>query len=106
MKLQNAGVSAAPVVHTEEIVSDPHLVERDFFIDVDRDISGPQRQAGIAIKQNGRRLGSRAPAPLLGEHSYEMLRRYANIERGAVDRLVAEGIVTFEPKAIRTRSVA
>mgnify|MGYP000461608106 CR=1 FL=1 len=26
--------------------------------------------------------------------------------RGAVDRLVAEGIVTFEPKAIRTRSVA
>lgn len=106
LKLQNAGVSAAPVVHTEEIVSDPHLVERDFFIDLDRDISGPQRQAGIAIKQNGRRLGSRAPAPLLGEHSYEMLRRYANIERGAVDRLVAEGIVTFEPKAIRTRSVA
>src|SRR5262249_51351813 len=51
--LQKAGVAAAPVLHTEEIVQDPHLEAGGFFIDLVRKYSGPQRQAGVAIVQNG-----------------------------------------------------
>ncbi|MEN9317392.1 MAG: hypothetical protein RIS35_3785 [Pseudomonadota bacterium] len=99
--LQAAGVAAAPLLHAEEIAGNAHLEAQDFFIDLVREFSGPQRQAGPAIRQDGRRLGARFPAPLLGDHSREVLTTRAGVDPAAFDALVARDIVTFEPKSLR-----
>jgi crotonobetainyl-CoA:carnitine CoA-transferase CaiB-like acyl-CoA transferase len=100
--LQDAGVAAAPVLHTEQLVDDAHLSQAKFFIDLERKISGPQRQAGIAITQMGARLGARSPAPLLGEHSWTVLHSHLGLTRTQFDQLVCDGVVCFEPKSLRS----
>ncbi|TYL70916.1 CaiB/BaiF CoA-transferase family protein [Bradyrhizobium cytisi] len=100
--LQQAGVAAAPALHTEEIVKNPHLIAAGFFIDLIREISGPQRQAGVAIMQNGKRLGAHTPAPLLGEHSWPVLERHIGLERAAYEALVNESVITFAPASLRS----
>jgi crotonobetainyl-CoA:carnitine CoA-transferase CaiB-like acyl-CoA transferase len=100
--LQEIGVAAAPVLHTEEIVRSPHLNEVGFFIDLVRDISGPQRQAGVAIRQDGRRLGANTPAPLLGEHSWVILQEYADLDRPAYEALLDDGVITLAPTSLRS----
>lgn len=101
-RLQAAGVAAAPALHTEELIGNPHLNAEVFFIDLVRRHSGPQRQAGIAIRQNGWRLGRTTPAPLLGEHSGSMLERHADVAPAAFRALVEEGVVSFAPASLRS----
>lgn len=100
--LQGAGVAGAPALHTEEIIENPHFIAANFFIDLVRVHSGPQRQAGIAIRQNGKRLGSHTPAPLLGEHSWEVFARSVGLSRTAYDKFVMDGIISFAPGSLRS----
>lgn len=99
--LQAAGVCAAPVIHTEDIVADGHFQEAGFFVDLERAFSGSQRQAGFAVLQDGERLGSRTPAPLLGEHSRDVLHDVIGLQEEKFNELVQSDIVAFEPKSIR-----
>ncbi len=99
--LQAAGVMAACLTHADQIACDPHLASVDFFIDLERAVSGPQRQAGMAIVQDGQRLGARQPAPLLGEHSWPVLQRHAGVTRAQFDVLVGEGVIGLAPKPAR-----
>ncbi len=100
-QLQDNGVAAAALLHAEHLGEQPHLAAVDFYIDVDRAVSGPQRQCGLAIRQNGHRLGARSPAPLLGEHSAAVLQRHAGVTRAAFDALVQQGIVGLAPRPER-----
>jgi len=100
--LQAAGVAAAPALHTEELIENPHLNGEAFFIDLVRRHSGPQRQAGVAIRQGGRRLGRNTPAPLLGEHSGPILGRHADVSHDAFRALVDDGVVSFAPASLRS----
>ena len=61
----------------------------------------PQRQGGLAIQQDGQRLGARSPAPLLGEHSQAVLQQHAAIGPAQFAALLAAGVVSFSPKPAR-----
>lgn len=100
--LQDFGVAAAPLHHAEELFANAHLEANGFYIDLVREFSGPQRQGGIAIVQDGRRLGARQPAPLLGEHSREVLLARAGVDPVRYERLVREDVITFAPKGLRS----
>ena len=100
--LQAAGVAAAPLHHAQELFSNAHLEASGFYVDLVREFSGPQRQAGVAIVRDGRRLGARRPAPLLGEHSREVLLERAAMDEVRYERLVREDVITFEPKGLRS----
>ena len=99
--LQGAGVLAAGLLHAEHLGNQPHLAEADFYIDVERAVSGPQRQCGLAIMQNGQRLGAHQPAPLLGEHSWPVLQRHIGLSAAQYDALVADGVISLSPKPAR-----
>ena len=100
-RLQAAGVMAAGLAHTEDLADNAHLVRADFFIDLERAVSGPQRQGGLAIVQDGQRLGARQPAPLLGEHSGPVLQRHAGLTTAQFEALLVEGVVSLSPKPER-----
>jgi crotonobetainyl-CoA:carnitine CoA-transferase CaiB-like acyl-CoA transferase len=99
--LQGHGIAAAGLLHAEHLGRQPHLAAAGFYIDVDRAVSGPQRQCGIAIRQGGQRLGARTPAPLLGEHSAAVLQRHAGVSADDYAALVDTGIVSLAPKPAR-----
>jgi crotonobetainyl-CoA:carnitine CoA-transferase CaiB-like acyl-CoA transferase len=100
-RLQSLGVPAAPLLHAQELFDNAHFASADFYIDLVREFSGPQRQVGVAIIQDGRRLGAHAPAPLLGEHSAQVLRDHAGVDAARFDALVNEGVVSFTPAPSR-----
>ena len=99
--LQAAGIVAAPLLHAEHLPQDAHLIAAGYFIDLDRAVSGPQRQGGLAIQQDGQRLGARSPAPLLGEHSQAVLQQHVAIGPAQFEALLAAGVVSFSPKPAR-----
>lgn len=99
--LQAQGIAAAGLLHAEHLGRQPHLAAAGFYINVDRAVSGPQRQCGTAIRQGGRRLGARTPAPLLGEHSAAVLQRHAGVSAADFAALVETGIVSLAPKPAR-----
>jgi len=99
--LQAAGVLAAGLQHAEHLAADAHLAGAGFFIDLDRALSGPQRQAGVAIVQDGQRLGARRPAPLLGEHSWPVLQRHAGLSLAQFEALVHDGVIGLSPRPER-----
>ena len=99
--LQAAGVMAADLQHAQHLATNTHLADVDFYIDLDRAVSGPQRQAGVAILQNNQRLGARQPAPLLGEHSWPVLQRHVGLSQAQFNALVQSGVISLSPKPER-----
>lgn len=105
-ELQTAGVAAAPLVHAQSLTEDAHLNDAGFFIEVVREFSGPQRQAASAILQDGERLAARRPAPLMGEHTREVLAERAGVSQERCEALVRDAVITFEPTGLRAPLIA
>ena len=99
--LQQAGVAAAPVHRTDEVVRDPHLRHRHFFCCVEREHVGRQWQAGLPLRRNGKRYPVRGPAPFLGGDSEAILTSIAGCSRAEFLKLLSDGIVSLAPTQLK-----
>lgn len=99
--LQKAGIAAAPVLHAETLAVDEHLLQTGFLIDIDRPVSGMQRQMGLAITEAGRRLNSARPAPSLGGSTREILESLTGTSASRFETLVRTGVVSTNPTQLR-----
>ena len=61
-------VPVAPVRTIDEVVNDPHLRGRDYFVEVDRAETGIRKYPGAPYKFSKAPWRISRPAPLLGEH--------------------------------------
>jgi crotonobetainyl-CoA:carnitine CoA-transferase CaiB-like acyl-CoA transferase len=93
MELQAAGVLAAAVLHPWEVLDDPHLEAREFFLRITHPECGTHRYPGTVAKLRHRQLRPEAPAPLLGEHNEEILCGLLGLEEAAYRQLLADDIV-------------
>ena len=74
-RLQAAGVPAGPVLANWELLADPHLFRRGYWVDTVHPEIGFQRWEGIPWRFSGTPPGARADAaPLFAEHNDEVLR--------------------------------
>ncbi|MBI3954152.1 MAG: CoA transferase [Chloroflexi bacterium] len=81
------------VVETpEDVAHSPQLAARDFFAEVDRALTGPQRYPGAPFKMTATPWQVRRPAPLLGEHTAEVLGELG-YSKADVQALAAAGVV-------------
>ena len=71
--LQQAGVPAVPVSTTEELTRDPVLAAREFWVQLPHPECTGARHAGIPWRFSGTPLQVRAAAPVLGQHTEEVL---------------------------------
>jgi benzylsuccinate CoA-transferase BbsF subunit len=71
--LQNAGVACGPVLSGKEILDDPHLKERRYFIDITHPETGTYSYAGNPVKMSGTPAEYRKPPPCFGEHNDDIL---------------------------------
>ena len=91
--LAEGGVPASAVLDTKDLYENPHLVGRGFVREVEHPVHGqikllawPARmsESGVPIK----------PAPLLGQHSREVVAADLGLAADAIDELVREGVLT------------
>ena len=93
--VEAAGVYGGPVNTFEELLRDPHFAEREFFETIDHPTTGPQTYPGRTYRSSahGWPPPPRRRAPLLGEHSEEVLGELLGLDADAVEALRAEGVV-------------
>ena len=72
-KLEAVGVPAGPVMNHVEALSDPHSVARDMVQEVDHPAAGRSKTLGVPVKLSGTPGAVRRPAPMLGEHTGEVI---------------------------------
>ena len=98
--LQERGVPAAPAYDASALLSDPHLQARGFFRKVrhpevgDQTLYGPiWRVVRGAGEDPSGDLPPIRPAPLLGQHSHELLRSILGMGDGEIERLAHEQVI-------------
>ena len=90
--LARAGVCASPVNETHELFTDPHLLSRDFVHEVHHAEHGDVRLLGWPARMSGSSVPIE-PAPLLGEHTVDVIADDLGLSPDEVRRLDAEGVV-------------
>jgi len=72
-ELEKAGIPAGPVLHYDEVFTDPHVLARDMVARTDHPVTGPFHTLGVTVKLSDTPGSVRAPAPRLGEHTEQVL---------------------------------
>ena len=90
-----AGVCAGSVYGLEELYTDPHLVERGFVHEIHHAHYGNIKLLGWPAKMSKSRVAI-SPAPLLGQHTDEVLREDLGFDDAAIARLRAAGAIGSE----------
>jgi crotonobetainyl-CoA:carnitine CoA-transferase CaiB-like acyl-CoA transferase len=91
--LQAVGVAAFPSMSPEDLVADPQLQERGFFARLEHPEVGVRTHAGIPWRLAAGPNGVRAPAPVLGAHTDEILRHVLGYSPEEIDRMAAKKIL-------------
>ncbi len=90
---QRAGIPAAPLRDPPRILSDRHIAERGYLVEVDHPVAGRLRYPGAPANAGTDYWSLRSAAPLLGQHSVGVLARDLGLDGAAVGELAAAGIV-------------
>lgn len=90
--LQAAGIAAALVATGRDLVeADEHLAERGFYPTLDHPIAGAVRHEGIVARLTATPGALTSPAPLLGQHTEEVLRELLDLDDDRLAALRAAG---------------
>ena len=73
-RLEGAGIAAGPIHDYAEVFADPHTQAREMEVEMQHPEEGTVRGLGIPVKLSDTPGSVRRAAPLLGEHTEEVLR--------------------------------
>jgi crotonobetainyl-CoA:carnitine CoA-transferase CaiB-like acyl-CoA transferase len=91
-----AGVPVGPVNKIGDMLADPQVAARDMVVEVEHPRAGRMKTLGTPIKFSGTPGSVRHPAPLLGEHTREILGGLG-YSAAQVDALEREGAIACAP---------
>jgi benzylsuccinate CoA-transferase BbsF subunit len=91
--LQQHGVAAMPVMNIEDQFADPHLQERQAYVDIEHPQVGVEWLYGMSWLLSGTPGRVRAPAPQLGQHNEYVLRHLLGLPAPELERLQAAQVV-------------
>jgi crotonobetainyl-CoA:carnitine CoA-transferase CaiB-like acyl-CoA transferase len=101
--LQRAGVRAGAVRTGAELLGDPHLDARGYYVPIENTRAGHQtlRLAPFHLSETPPRINQ--PAPTLGQHTEDVLRDLLGLRDAEIDALAQEGVIANSPKGRRVR---
>jgi crotonobetainyl-CoA:carnitine CoA-transferase CaiB-like acyl-CoA transferase len=67
------GVPAGPIYNYDEALASEQAVAREMVLEIDHPVEGKVKALGFPVKLSGTPQQVRHPAPLLGQHTDEML---------------------------------
>src|SRR5881628_223579 len=90
--LREAGVPCGEIADYRDVFSDPHLLARKFFVDLEHPVLGTLRGLGSPLRLQRTPVRHRRAGPRLGEHSADVLRELGWSDAD-VDHLASAGII-------------
>ena len=90
--LGEAGVPCAACLDTTELFRDPHLLARGFVHNIDHPVHGNVPLLGFAPTLSASEVPIQR-APLLGEHTDEVLEGMLGLDGATLEQLKAEGVL-------------
>ena len=100
-RLQAAGIPASLVRNFEEVAEHPQTAVRRMFPELDHPTAGRHRVTGTPVKLSETPGSPGEPAPLLGQHTHEVLKDLLGLDSTAIDSL-AERAIVYEPDTCRS----
>ncbi|MCL5040373.1 MAG: CoA transferase [Firmicutes bacterium] len=92
--LEEAGIPCGPINDIARVVADPQVQAREMIWEMTHPVAGKLKMAGSPIKLSGAEKGGiRLPAPLLGEHTREVLISYLGLSPEEVNELAEAGAI-------------
>ena len=94
-ELTAAGVAAGPCFHSSDVVTDPHLEQRNMIVRMDR-VDGEEEPVlvpGNPVKLSKIAEGPETRVPWVGEHTRAVLRAELGLNDNELDELVAQGVI-------------
>ena len=87
------GVPFTPVKNVEDVVNDPHLKAREFFVEIDHPEAGVAKYPGRPYQLSATPWQIRRPAPLLGQHNEEVYCQRLDIPKEELAGLRRAGVI-------------
>ena len=92
-RLQAAAVPAGLVLTASEVLSDPQLAERGYFVYLDHAEAGRRAYDGSGFHLSKTPVELRRGAPLLGEHTWEIAADVLGLSPDEIGALIAEQVL-------------
>jgi formyl-CoA transferase len=87
-------IPCAPLYTVKDVVEDPHIVEaRRMIREMEHPVAGKMKVIGSPINLSETPAEVRSPAPLLGQHSADILRNVLNYSEDQIESLKKEKII-------------
>jgi len=87
------GVMCGPVNNIEQVVKDPHINEREMFVNVEHSHAGKLKVVGTPMKFSRTPCCIERASPDLGEHTEEILSGWAGLSKEEIEELRESGIL-------------
>ena len=95
--LEEAGIPAGPILHMTQVHADPQILARGMVTEVEHSKVGRVKTIGPPVKLSATPPNLRRGAPLLGEHTREVLAE-AGYDEPEIDALVVAGAVHVDSR--------
>lgn len=91
-------IPCGPVLSTEEIMTDEHVRHREMIVKVEGHPQGDYYTVGMPVKLSAGNVDKITPAPMLGEHTEEVLKEVCGFSEEKIAELKAGGAFEVPPK--------
>lgn len=89
----DCGCPAGPIYNIKQVTEDPHIAgAREMFVEIEHPVAGRMKLTGNQIKLSGTPIRLETPAPLLGQHTDEILEDFLGMTKEAVADLRARKV--------------
>jgi len=95
-RLRSAGVPCSPINTLDQALSHPQVASRRLVVQVDHPVLGSMQNVGMPVKFNEQPREAVRPAPLLGEHTAEVLSEIG-LSGERIRDLAGQGVVGLPP---------
>jgi crotonobetainyl-CoA:carnitine CoA-transferase CaiB-like acyl-CoA transferase len=92
-ELAEIGVPVGAVLDLDQSQMNPHALAREMFVKVQHPTMGELTEPGFPIKFSETKGDNTDPAPLLGEHNFEVYKRLLDLTEEEVEALRKEGVI-------------
>jgi len=83
--LEQAGLPCAPINTIDKVVNDPHIAAREMIVEVEHPVAGKLKMPGVPVKMSATPGAVETHAPLLGQHTAEILKELLGWDKEKVE---------------------
>ena len=89
----SAGIPYSPINSIRDICEDPYIFHRKMLVEIDQPAVGKMQIVGSPIHMSETPGEVRSPAPLLGQHTAEIMSDILGFKQDEIEELRVEGVV-------------